>query len=168
MKWKYSFSVLMILVISMISSDLIAQEESDTLLSDKIAYLYFYRSKQFVGSGNGIGIQINDNEIQRLKNGTRLIIEYSHINQPIYITSFNKINCLTAHSRLEINPEGGQIYYIEVNWDKIYDKERESHTQIAGLGINFIQNDEKKGKTKFFNNTSFKDKQNSIKRISID
>ncbi|MBK8883922.1 MAG: hypothetical protein IPN67_16540 [Bacteroidales bacterium] len=105
-----------LLIVSMMLPSLIAQGQSDSLVSDKVAYLYFYRSKQFMGSGNGIGIKINENETQRLKNGTRLIVEYSQLNQPIVITYYNKINFMTAFGKLEIEPKGGKIYYIKVNW----------------------------------------------------
>lgn len=161
----HKIKLLLLVIIGSISNNLIAQVQKDTTLNENTAYLYFYRAKQFVGCGNKIGIQINNKKIQKIKNGNRLIIEVSHLNDHIEITTSNTINSLTAYSKLVIKPEGGKIYYIEVNWDNVYDRERKEQVKIAGLGINFILKDEQKGKVEFYDNSSFKDKQNLIEHI---
>lgn len=142
--------------------------QSDTTKDNKkTALLCFYRKQQFVGSGNGIGIQINLNKVKKISSGRRVILEVNTEDSSLEITTSNLFNNPTAHTVLNIITKAGQTYYIETNWDDVYDSTRHDSVKILGLGINFILKDEKLGKAEFTNDNNFKDKQDNIETIKV-
>jgi hypothetical protein len=128
------------------------------------ASIYFYRKKQFAGSGNRIKILINSNSIGRLKVGHRLIVKVRP-EDTVVITAHNLLLGKINLNERNIIPEAGEKYYVETNWDKIYDKERPPKLQIYGLGIFLILRNKEQGMKDFNDDKYFNDHLNNIKVI---
>lgn len=129
------------------------------------ASICFYRKKQFTGSGNRIEILINSISIGRLKAANRLIVKVRPEDTVIIAVHHKLLGTIYLNEKTII-PKKGEKYYVETNWDKIYDKERPSPLQIFGLSIFLILRDKEQAMKDFNDDKYFKDHLNNIKVLS--
>ena len=159
---KTAFLIMILFINGSITNGQITSDRTE----NKDASICFYRKKQFTGSGNRIELLINSNSIGRLKTGNRLIVKVKP-EDSLVISAHHKLLGTIYLNEKTIVPNPGEKYYVEANWDKIFDKERRSRLQIYGLSIFLILRDKDQAMNVFNNDKYFKDHLNSLKVISL-
>ena len=157
---KIKSSHLILAIIFLIGfSDIFSQNISNPDSNSTI--LYFYRKRR---SPTPIGLKINSTEIQKIKNGRRLIVILKDPGSVLEISSSNKLDSPSPYSFLRLPPQESNVYYIETSWGDIYDSSYK-YTDSLGLGIVFILKNPQIGKMEFLNDKFFNDNSDQIQII---